>query len=87
VSAVEIIDGVWRRIHAARTSSDSNVEFERMQALARLARGPGARIFIEAPPALRPRAQRIGSDLEWLAAEAPDGGPAHELALLRRACA
>jgi hypothetical protein len=87
VSAVEIIDGVWRRIHAARTSSDSNVEFERMQALARLARGPGARIFIEAPPALRARAQRIGSDLEWLAAEAPDGGPAHELALLRRACA
>jgi hypothetical protein len=89
VSAVEIIDGVWHRIHAARMPSDSNVEFERMQALARLARGPGsgARIFVEAPPALRARAQRIGSDIEWLAAEAPDGGPAHELALLRRACA
>ena len=57
VSAVEVIDGVWRRIHAARMSSDSNVEFERMQALARLARGPGARIFIEAPPALRARAR------------------------------
>ena len=89
VSAVEILDGDWHRIHAARMPSDSNVEFERMEALARLTRGrdSGARIFVAAPPALRARAPDIRGDIEWLAAEVPDGGPPHELALLRRACA
>jgi hypothetical protein len=58
-----------------------------MQAFARLTRSAGssARILVEAPPAIRTRVTRIGSDLEWLETAAVDGAPAHELTLLLQA--
>lgn len=89
LSAVQLADGAWNRIHAARLSGDSNVEFERMQAFARLTRSAGSspRIFVEAPPGFRARAARIGSDLEWLEMDAANGGPTHELALLLKVSA
>jgi hypothetical protein len=86
ISAVQLADGVWNRIQAARLSSDSSVEFERMQAFARLMHSAGGgRIFVEASPRIRERVARIGSNLEWLEAPAADGGPAHEIALLLQA--
>ncbi len=87
LSAVQLADGVWNRVHSARLSGDTSVEFERMQAFARLTRSASgsARIYVAAPPGIRQRVTRIGSELEWLEAGAVDGAPAHELALLLQA--
>jgi hypothetical protein len=86
LSAVHLAGGAWDRVHTERLSKDSIVELERMQALGRLTgAGEGARMYVEAPPWMRERFKRIGSDLEWLESEAAATGPTHELNLLLRA--
>lgn len=89
LSAVHLAQGAWDRAHAARLSKDSIVELERMQAFGRLTEtgGVGARMFVEAPPWMRERFKRTGSDLEWLESGSADSGPTHEIGLLLQASA
>jgi hypothetical protein len=84
LSAVHLTRGAWDRVHAARLSADVLVELERMRAYGRLS-SSGGRMLVEAPPWMRARVRRIGTDLEWLESGAPDGGAPHEIGLLLRA--
>lgn len=87
LSAVRLAKGTWDRVHTARLSGEPSVELDRLQAFGRLSRAAGnnGRMFVEAPPGMRQRAKRIGTDFEWLEAGESTGPESHELALLMRA--
>ncbi len=87
LSAVRLANGAWDRVHTARLSGEPSVELDRLQAFGRLSRaaGNGGRLFVEAPPGMRQRAKRIGTEFEWLETAAAQGPESHELALLMRA--
>ncbi len=88
MTAVQLRDGEWQRVHMARLSSQWSVELQRLRALGRYTDSTGGdgRLYVDAPFSLRSAGREEMPDLTWLEPDAKlEASP--ELALLQRVAA
>jgi hypothetical protein len=72
LAAVQVVDGIWKRVHTARLSAQWTVELQRLRALGRFteASSDGSRLFVDAPLNMRTQGRAALPELDWLE---PDG--------------
>lgn len=85
LTAVQLQDGEWRRIHTARLRDEWCPELQRLRALGRYTAAPDGdgRFYVDAPAAMRSFGREAMPDLDWLEPTARLAASA-ELLLLER---
>jgi len=72
LAAVQVVDGIWNRVHTARLSAQWTVELQRLRAFGRFteASSGGSRLFVDAPLNMRTQGREALPELDWLEPDA-----------------